>query len=349
MATSTLNNAAAGAFTASVTETQQIALSNTPADFGTANTLAMQAGVAWASSNVDDQMTLNIRIVNGGTILAAADSGGTFETLEPTWTLTASGTTNAVSFTYVNLTADKATWDAAVVEIQQVYFIEMKDDGGNVSSVGAITYDLDYDIAVASDDLLADDLNITTEVSRPSISQTHNLAADNLNTVTEFSRPALGQIHALAADDLNVTTEVARPSLSESHILTADDLNVVTEVSRPAIGQTHNLLADDLQSLVEVSTPALGQVHALQADDLNIANEFTRPTLAESGGEDVLTADDLNVVTEISTPALGQVHALTANSLNNVVEFSRPRLNPPVGSVIAKINGVNTGSIMYVG
>jgi hypothetical protein len=69
-----------------------------------------------------DTYGISARVVNGATILAASDSGGTFQSLVSTTTMsTAFSNTGDVAFTYVNTSASSATWNGAVLEIRQTY------------------------------------------------------------------------------------------------------------------------------------------------------------------------------------------------------------------------------------
>jgi hypothetical protein len=221
MATGTLSNAATGAFTADTTETISVALSNTAATFETMNTVAMNAGVGWTMANhADDTINLNIRVVNGATILAAADAGGTMESLDPAITGTSgttddaggtmesldpaitgtSGTTDVVSFTYVNLTADKATWDGASVEIEQNYTAEMKADGANVTDVSAITWDIDYDAVVVAV------LSVPTEADITDTTATVGCSTDRTGTGEDLYYYISTSATAPSAADLKAGT-----------------------------------------------------------------------------------------------------------------------------------------------
>lgn len=112
-------------------EVRSRAMGDTPSDFATMDTL--DAFVNWLHNGTDDTITVRLRIVNGATILAAADSGGTFQQFD---SKSASGdyTSATQAFTYVNTTADKATWDAATVEVQQGYSQNMGPDNAQLQA-----------------------------------------------------------------------------------------------------------------------------------------------------------------------------------------------------------------------
>ena len=109
------------AFTDDLTETLSRALDDTDADFATMTTLSHRVEYRVSAAPGDDTYGLSIRIVNGATILAAADSGGTFVNINSNVTNTTDTTSSSTAFAYVNTTADKATWDGASVELRQTY------------------------------------------------------------------------------------------------------------------------------------------------------------------------------------------------------------------------------------
>ena len=109
--------------TADITETASFALGNTPSDFGNMNSLSWTYDGRESINGGDDSEEVLVRIVNGGTILAAATSGGTFQRI---YIKSAGGfsttdtTRGPTAFSYVNTTANKTTWDGATVEIRRI-------------------------------------------------------------------------------------------------------------------------------------------------------------------------------------------------------------------------------------
>ena len=102
---------------------------STPSDFGTAQTnsnFSVEANLVNPPNN--DTYTLRCRIVNGATILAANDAGGTFQTVADI-TSTTPTTFSNVAWNYVNTTADKATWDGASIELEQGWVKSQAGDG----------------------------------------------------------------------------------------------------------------------------------------------------------------------------------------------------------------------------
>ena len=154
----------------------------------------------------------------------------------------------------------------------------------------------------------------------------HDLLADNLQSTSEVGTPTVTQEHVLLADDLQSLSQLSTPTATSSSedALLADDLQSVSEVGTPAIGQDHTILADDLQSLSQLSTPAVGQEHTLLADDLQSLSQLSTPTATEVIGVNNLLADDLQSVSEVGTPAIGQEHAVLADDLESTSSLSTP-------------------------
>jgi hypothetical protein len=106
-------------------------LADTPADFLGMATLTIQLRYAWSAYATSATWPLlAARIVSGTTILAAADSGGAFESVATSITTTTPTNSSVVSFTYINTAANKAAWDAAVLEIR---IDRTRSGGGNTN------------------------------------------------------------------------------------------------------------------------------------------------------------------------------------------------------------------------
>lgn len=115
-------------------------LGNMPTDFGNmdSGTCNVRVRYAWDAKSTGNEIwnDIDARVVTAtGTVLAAADSGGTFETVvdvpgsaegDGILTTTATNTTN-ISFTYVNTGASKSQWDNAVLEVR---INRVKNKGG---------------------------------------------------------------------------------------------------------------------------------------------------------------------------------------------------------------------------
>jgi hypothetical protein len=104
-------------------------LNDTPANFGNMVSLNIRLRYGWAAAfNNRTWASLNARIMSGATVLAAADSGGAFTEVAATITNTTPVTSSVVSFAYIDTTADKVAWDAAVLEMQ---IVSVRSGGGS--------------------------------------------------------------------------------------------------------------------------------------------------------------------------------------------------------------------------
>jgi hypothetical protein len=129
-------------------------LANTPAGFGKIATCLFNVRYALSAAppaSSKDTYGLAVRLVNGATILAAADSGGTFQTIVSTTTMaTTYANSGATAFTYVNTTASKTLWDGAVVELRQTYTQSGSKDVHAVR-VSALEITGTYNLTLAGD------------------------------------------------------------------------------------------------------------------------------------------------------------------------------------------------------
>jgi hypothetical protein len=136
-------------FTIDITETLTNILNDTPADFASMDNLTFTVEYSLTTPRTDDVYSFLIRIVNGATILAAADAGGTFTTVSASVTSTIDTTTGPTAWGYVNTLASKATWDGATIELQQGY---AKTKGGDGTSIRVDTFSINgnYTAGVAA-------------------------------------------------------------------------------------------------------------------------------------------------------------------------------------------------------
>lgn len=117
-------------FTANATEILTRAMDTiADGDFVTMDSLSIDVEYSLTAAGDDDIQQLLVRIMNGTTVLAAADSGGTFMEIDANVTNTTDTNSGAISFPYVNTTANKTTWDGASVEIEQIYTKNKGNDG----------------------------------------------------------------------------------------------------------------------------------------------------------------------------------------------------------------------------
>lgn len=193
----------------------------------------------------------------------------------------------------------------------------------------ARTYLVIYPAADTVDDLLANDVQSTSEVSAPAVHQKHGLLANDVQSTSEVSAPALHQVHALLANDVEMASQVSAPAVHVVNILAANDVEMASQVSAPAIGQKHVLLADDVQSLSQVSAPAIHQTHGLLANDVQSTAEVSAPAVQQ---KHALLANDVQSLSQVSTPTIRQIHALLANDVQSLSQLSVPALAESNGS-----------------
>lgn len=169
---------------------------------------------------------------------------------------------------------------------------------------------------------------------------TNNLLANDVESSSELSSPSIGQVHALLASDIESSSEVSTPSVTTDGTddLLANDVESSSEVSSPTLSQAHALLASDIESASEISSPVAGQEHALLGNDAESASEVTTPTLLEAGH--ALLADDLESASEVSIPIIGQAHVLLANDAESASEISSP--------ILAQIHQLTTNNVESV-
>ena len=131
--------------------------------------------------------------------------------------------------------------------------------------------------------LLAEDVQSTSNVTTPVLGQTHVLLADDVQSTSQVTAPVIGQVHALLANDVQSTSEVSVPVMAHIHVLNAADVQSTSEVTSPVVGQVHVLNANDVQSTSQVTVAVIGQTHALLAVSVQSTSSVSTPALAEVG------------------------------------------------------------------
>lgn len=112
---------------------QSTGMTTLPADFSSMATLFAQVEYSLTGTGTpDDDYDLYWRIVNGGTILAAADAGGTYVTGPQNITSHTDANSSTIQFAYVNTGATKTQWENATWVTQQRY---AKNKGPDVMAI----------------------------------------------------------------------------------------------------------------------------------------------------------------------------------------------------------------------
>lgn len=90
-------------------------LQDVPTDFSSISSLQVRLRYGWSATPTNTNWdNLYARIeTSGGTILAAADAGGTYQTVVSSITTTTATNSSNVAFSYVNTGASKADWNDA--------------------------------------------------------------------------------------------------------------------------------------------------------------------------------------------------------------------------------------------
>lgn len=111
-------------------------LNNKPSDFVTMSAASVRLRYGWAAAFTNRTWdSLSARIMNGTQVLAGSTSGGGFQTVASSITTTTATNSAVTAFTYVNTTATKTDWDAAVLEMR---ITSTRTAGG--SSIGRRVY-----------------------------------------------------------------------------------------------------------------------------------------------------------------------------------------------------------------
>tara|TARA_R110000787_G_C13443394_1_gene446748 strand:- start:25313 stop:26932 length:1620 start_codon:yes stop_codon:yes gene_type:complete len=288
-------------------ETSAHALGNTPADFNT-----MDANPSWqvdysVVGYADDTYGLQIRIVNGATILAAADSGGTFSDVDLAITSATDVLSAVTAFAYTNTTANKATWDGASVEIRQLYSKSKGNDGGHVE-VDYVAITGTYTAAAAAFTLTADQqsyaltgnalTSLLADRQLPAVQQDYTLTgyAAGLNvgvilTADQQSYTLTGnaltslladrqltadqQSYAMTGFDAAFTRSLILPADQQSYALTGFDAALPTGVSLTADQQSYAMTGFDATFKRGVKLPADQQSYALTGFDVAFGTDVT--------------------------------------------------------------------------
>ncbi len=92
-----------------------------------------------------------------------------------------------------------------------------------------------------------------------------DLLANDVQSTSNVTTPAITQVQVLLANDVQSTSNVTAPAVGQKHVLLANDVQSTSNVSAPALVEedgTNDLLANDVQSTSEISLPALTHVIA---------------------------------------------------------------------------------------
>lgn len=191
-------------------------LANVDADLGNVDTLSIVLRYRWVTAPANTTWpTLAARVMasDGTTVLAAADSGGTFETVASNITTTTITNSASVPFTHVNTTANKTTWDGAVVQIR---ISRVRSKGGDSSAQAVYEADLTGTYTAIGPTAVANFLSSATVLFSPTAVHLRIFANLVASQVTVF-QPSAGGAQTIEAPLIASSTAVATPK----HVLYA--------------------------------------------------------------------------------------------------------------------------------
>ena len=286
------NDATRHAFTNDIDlEVASYALADVPIDFGT-----MDANPSWqvdysVVGYADDSYGLQIRIVNGATILAAADAGGTFSDVDLAITSATDTLSSVTAFAYTNTTANKATWNGASVEIRQLYLKTKGNDAGHVEvdyvaitgtyTAGANGVALDATLAALTSTAgasLSIAANVTATLSACTVSSTAGVlsfaeAANTLGNLTLSADASNGT--GIKADLAKTLGALSSSSGATTTIQGAAGITLDTVALSSGVSTT---IQSDLVKTLEglaLSSAVQVQSEAIQADAANTLDDST--------------------------------------------------------------------------
>lgn len=188
----------------------------------------------------------------------------------------------------------------------------------------------------SNNELLAEDVQSTTEVATTVIGQTHNVLANDVQSLTEVTTSTLGQEHGLLSVFVQSSSELTTPALSEASTvddLLSEDVQSTSEVSTAVVGQRHELLSTSVSSTTEVTTATLAGTHTLVNASVQSSSELTIPLLSSISSVDSLFANSVQSLSEALTSLLSQDHNLSVISVQSNSTLSSPGQYSQIGTI----------------
>ena len=290
--------------------------------------------VIGAQTNTRD---LNIRVVkeSDGTVLAAATSGGAYQTVANAITNTSFQNSDAVGFSYVNTGATKEDWDDMRIEFQEVV---AKSKGGDTNGVEVDTAEFTgtYNVAVADVDY-----NATEEIislSEPGASFQADKQYNAAEEIMVFSEPAATFDIGGIPVQHNATEEslvLVEPSATFQVDINFSATEEVITFSEPSASFALDLFVTE--EILAISEPP-ATFHAESVYSAVVENIVLSEPVA------VFQADkQYNAVEELII--LGEPEALleySHNAVEEVLIFSEPIATFQIGSDVSFVAGVET-------
>lgn len=326
---------------------------NTSAIAGASGTTTIQTLSATAPGDFDGNNVTLVEIFNAG---STSDQGTndvialtTFDMVVngTTMSIPQSGSALATGSTASTASGTTAQWEGAAIDIGQSYTRSGKQDN-DFFTISGVTVRVTYTPAVPNDPLTADDVSTSSDVSAPSVQETHVLSGSGPTSASVTGAPAVTQEHTLlsngtasasdvsvptategagtnvlTADDVTSASDVSAPSVQETHVLAADGVFSQTTTSASSLGQGHGLAADGSTSSSEVGSPNAGQSHVILADGVSTGSDVSSPNVGEIQD---FTADDTSASSSVSAPSAGQSHVASADGVTATTSVSSPSI-----------------------
>ena len=360
-------------FTADVgPESLTRALDNTNADFGTMDTLTWAVEYSVTVVPGDDVYGLSIRIINGATILAAADVGGTAQVVSSNVTSTTDTTSAATAFAYINTGASKATWDGASVELTQNYTKTKGGDGSNIR-VDQVTFNGTYTIGIAAQPITGAAFTNTSTFGAGSTTATYNITGVNYTNTSTFGAGTVVADQTLTGVNYTNTNTFGTGSFVSANGLDAlflageggvfydpsvpntlftDSAGTIPAVADDPIGRMLDLSGNNNHAIqtVDLDRPiyrTAGGLHWLEFDGVNSCM-ITTNNVGFASSDEVTTHVGVRKTSDATTAVLIELSNITDNQVGTFAIFA-PSLSgtnkyrwTSRGSTIAAINVTDT-------
>lgn len=89
--------------------------------------------------------------------------------------------------------------------------------------------------AANANELLANDVESASSLTKPAITQTHGILANDVQSASELTKPAVGQRYGLLANDVESASAVTTPVLAQIHNILANDVFSASSLSVPLL------------------------------------------------------------------------------------------------------------------
>jgi hypothetical protein len=123
-------------------------LNSLPSDFKTMNSLSIQLRFGWSATPTNTTWPLlAAKIVNSGvteTILAAATSGGDYQSIQTNITTTTATNSSVISFSFLDTAAEKSLWDNNAFVLIGIDRVRNKGGGTEEQRVYALSLTGEY-------------------------------------------------------------------------------------------------------------------------------------------------------------------------------------------------------------